>query len=291
MLHFLLFLLQAWIFGGETDDVFGVPYVRGLLHVLVAVDFGLFVGPVGKWGCVRPHGYLGGYVNQFEVAGHGFPFLVGFAVLDANLEECIVEAFSSCDILGNGGEFLVGWVIWRCDVVGKEDGICDYMPEPNLITVVYGVTNDGWISRIDDLPVIVRVIVWVACNLLALRGDTSIVIAKRVPIRMAVQENPRVFVLHGNHVAILNTHTLHRHDIIRKRLLELRCHEIIARSRTRQNRKMHLEPEEIQQEGHDDQPHSPRKEVLPKVNQTQRALSPIHIQQIPQLKQHRHTHR
>ena len=63
-----------------------------------------------------------------------------------------------------------------------------------------------------------------------------------------------LLVSHDDGVVILDGNRLHRHDVIAERFLKLRGHEVVPRARFGQDGKVHLEPEEVEQEWHDDQP-------------------------------------
>lgn len=56
---------------------------------------------------MSPHGHLGWYVKEPEVAGLCFPCLVGVAVDKHKLEEGVVV--SGMIVLGPGSKLLVSW--------------------------------------------------------------------------------------------------------------------------------------------------------------------------------------
>jgi hypothetical protein len=68
--------------------------------------------------------------------------------------------------------------------------------------------------------------------------------------------------------------------------LELRGHEVVARSGAGEDGEVNLEPEEVEDEGHDDQPKGTRRKVLPKVGQAQGAARSLYIQKIPEIDAH-----
>lgn len=70
VLHLLDFLLVAGVVLGERRDVIHIPDVAALLHILVTVDLGLLVGPVGQRTRVSPHGHLSRNMDKLEVCRH-----------------------------------------------------------------------------------------------------------------------------------------------------------------------------------------------------------------------------
>lgn len=118
-LDLALLLLATGVVFRERRDVFGNPHVGAGGDLLVAVDFLLSVGPLGKRAGVSPHSNLAGEVNELEVAGNGLEVLVGLASLDSNLEESVVLAITICFFSAHSGEFLVGGIVRRSNIVGE----------------------------------------------------------------------------------------------------------------------------------------------------------------------------
>jgi len=56
-----------------------------------------------------PHSYFRGHVNELEVRGHGLE--VALALVDLDLEKCIIEAVSVGFIDSHRRELLVGRVV------------------------------------------------------------------------------------------------------------------------------------------------------------------------------------
>lgn len=130
---------------------------------------------------------------------------------------------------------------------------------------------------------VVRVVEGVSRHLLSLTGDTSVIITKWVLIRVAVEVGLGLLVPEHNVVKVVNRNRIARHHIIAQRLLELGRHEVITRPRLGEDRKVNLEPEEVEQERDEDETERAGRKVLPKVYQRQRALATVDIKQIPQI--------
>lgn len=137
----------------------------------------------------------------------------------------------------------------------------------------------GW----KNLPLIVGVIVWVSSHLLALARNATIVVSKWVLVGVTMKVHLRLFVPNCKVVAVLNAHGLHGHNIVAERLLEFRCHKVVARSRPIENRKVHLEPEEVQEEWHNDQTNCAVGKVFPKLRKRKRTLWTLVIEEVPKV--------
>lgn len=70
------------------------------------------------------------------------------------------------------------------------------------------------------------------------------------------------FVSQSNRIVIVDRDSVGQHDIVAQCLLEFRSHEVVSRSRAGQDCKVNLEPEEVENEGHDNQAKSTRCKVL-----------------------------
>lgn len=73
------------------------------------------------------------------------------------------------------------------------------------------------------------------------------------------------------------------HQVITKSLLKLRAHEIVSRTRPRQDGKMYLEPEEVEEERDNDKSHGASGEVLAKSDKVQSPFLAVDVQQIPEV--------
>jgi hypothetical protein len=282
-LHLSLLALEPravlWDGGYLVDE----PDVGGLRDVLVAVDLLLLVCPVWERGGVGPHGDFGGVVDEFELCGEGFEFLVWLAVLDADLEEGVVVAGAVGVVEGNGGEFLVGWVVGGGDVVGEEDGVCDDVAELDEVVVAHDAVEGVLAVGGEDLPVVVGVVEGVAGNLLSLAGDTSVIVTKRVFIRVTVEVCLGLLVSEHDVVKVVNRNRIGRHEVITQRLLELGRHEVITRARLGEDGEVNLEPEEVEQERDEDETERAGGEVLAEIDQRERALATVDIEKIPEV--------
>lgn len=280
-------VVETRAIGRDGGDLIDEPDVGGLSDVLVAVDFLLLVGPVGKGGGVGPHCYFAGVVDEFELCGEGLECLAWLAVLYADLEEGVVVAAAVGVFDGDGGEFLVGGVVGRGDVVGEEDGVGDDVAELDEVVVVdYEAFGDDSVLLFgsgQDLPVVVCVVERVSRNLLSLTGDTSVIITKRVLIRVTVEVGLGLLVSEHDVIVVVDRNSIARHDVIAQRLLELGRHEIITRARLSEDGEVNLEPEEVEQEWDNDQTDRAGSKVLAEVDERQRALATVDIKQIPQV--------
>lgn len=243
------------------------------------------MAPVRKGGGVSPHGNLAGVVNEFEVARDSLEFLCVLATLDADLEERIGRSGSVCVFQRHRCKFLVGRIERRRNVVGKENCVCDQMTETDKFMVLY-MTSHFLLSPDfgrQDLPVVVGIVVRVSSHLLALAGNAPIIVAERVSGVMAMKIRLGLLVAESDGVVVVDGNGIGQHDIIRKCLLELGGHEVVTRARTGENGEVNLKPEQIEDEGHDDQPKGTRGEVLAKVGQAQATTWSLDVEQIPQV--------
>ena len=62
-----------------------------------------------------PHGDLGWHVNKLEVSRHGLE--IALALVDLELKESVVVACTGCFVLAHSGEFLVGRIVRRSNIV------------------------------------------------------------------------------------------------------------------------------------------------------------------------------
>lgn len=109
--------LSAGVVSRQSGNVLNQPNVGAGRNLFVAVDFLLAGAPVRQGLAVRPHGNFAGVVNELEVTGNRLEFLVGLAILNSNLEQSIVDTTAKSVFQRNSGEFLVGWVERRSNIV------------------------------------------------------------------------------------------------------------------------------------------------------------------------------
>ena len=181
---------------------------------------------------MSPHGNLARVVDQLEVAGDTLEFLIGLAMLDTDLEKSVSRAVTIGISNGNGGEFLVRRIVRRSNVVREQDGIRDDMAKPHEIMVLDVVAEllVVW-ARGEDLPVIVGIVEGIASHLLTLARNTAIVVPQRVPIRVTVEVGLGLLVPEADGVIVINGDSVGEHNVVTEGLLELRGHEVVARSR------------------------------------------------------------
>lgn len=290
MLDLAWLVLQTLTVGGERWDLLDIPDVAGLLNVLVAVDLCLLVSPVGEGSSMGPHGDSGREMNELEVRRHGLEVLTRLATVDFDLEESFVEAVSVGILKWDGGELLVGWVVWGRNVVGEKPGVSDQVAKADDVAVLDVMTRLlwKWLGR-NDLPHVVGVIMRVSSDLLSLTRDSPVIVAQRVPVSVAVEVHLGFLVLDGDGVVVINGNRLLCHDVVAESLLEFRAHKVIARSRPRKNGKVDLEPEKVEQERNNDQTNNSGRKMLSEIGQGQGALPPVDVEQIPQINSYRNT--
>lgn len=162
------FLLVAGVLSSKGRDVIDIPDVAALLDVLVAVDFGLLVRPLGKRLGMSPHSNLGGDVNQLEVRRHGLEVAFAFGI-HLDLEHGIIVTRSVSLLHVYGGELLVGRVVWRRDIVCQKHRIGNDVTEANNISNLNALTFSA-LQRLDgqDLPVVIGIVMGVTGDLLSL---------------------------------------------------------------------------------------------------------------------------
>lgn len=203
-LDLALLLLATRVVFRQRRNVFSNPHVRAGSDLLVAVDFLLPVGPLGKRVGVSPHSNLAGEVNELEVAGNSLEVLVGLASLNSNLKKSVVLAITICFFSGHSGEFLVGGVVRRSNIVGEQNLVRDDVSKSNQLLVPYDAAELLIVAGRDDLPVVVCVVVGIASDLLALAGNTTIVISQRVGVGVAVKVRLGLLVSDGNGIIVLD---------------------------------------------------------------------------------------
>ena len=117
MLDLPLLLFGSLIVWIQRWNVIHIPDVAGLGKVLVSVDLLLLEGPFWEWLSVSPHGDLAWVVDDLDEGGEGAELLVVLAILNADLEESVVIALSSCILVRYGGKLLIGRIVWRGNIV------------------------------------------------------------------------------------------------------------------------------------------------------------------------------
>lgn len=174
--------------------------------------------------------------------------------------------------------------------MGEEVGIGDEMSQLDDIANLDTVTRllRDWLGW-DDLPHVVGVVVGVSSDLLALAGDSAIVVSQRVFVGVTVQVDLGLLVLDADVVVVVNRDSRLRHHVVAECRLELGAHEVVAGTRTRQDGEVDLEPEEVQKEWNHDKSSNTRDQVLAKVGQRKGALSPVDVKQRPQINGDWHT--
>ena len=120
---------------------------------------------------MSPHGNLGWYVNEPEVAGLCFPCLIGVAVDKHKLEEGVIV--SGMVVLGPGGEFLVGWHQGGGNIVSKKVALCIDVEKLEYILVAHNTAASCFGQSLggNNFPVVVGIVVTISGNLLTLRRN------------------------------------------------------------------------------------------------------------------------
>lgn len=89
---------------------------------------------------------------------------------------------------------------------------------------------------------VVGIVEWISCNLLALARYPAIFVSKRIVLIMAVKVGLGIFVAQSDKIVVVDVNGESMHRVVGQRLLKLWRHEVIARARSCQNGKMDLEP-------------------------------------------------
>jgi hypothetical protein len=220
-------------------------------------------------------------MNELEVDRHGLEVRARLCTVGSDFKEGIVEAFTIGILVADSGELLVGGVVRRGDIVGEKPSVGHDMAKTNNIPDVYTMSrlySDG-ASGGHNLPQVVGVVVGISSDLLTLRGDTAVVVAKRIPVRVTVKIDLGVLVADVDGIVVVDADRLLCHDVVAERLLELGAHKVVARSRTGQDGKVDLEPEEVEHEGDDYQASNAGGQVLAEFRQTKGALSTVDVEE------------
>lgn len=144
------------------------------------------MSPFRKGLGVSPHSNFAGVVDQLEMARDTLEFLVLLPMLNANLKKSVIGTGGIGILEAAGRKLLVRRVIGRSDVVGHQNRIRDDVSKPDELIVLDMVAHLVIVIGGDNLPVVVRVVVRITSHLLALAGNTAIVVSQWVLGIMAV---------------------------------------------------------------------------------------------------------
>lgn len=95
------------------------PDRTSLVGILVAVDLLLLESPLGQKLCVRPQGYLCGYVDKSEMSTLALPGSSRVTIIKTEMEKSIIVA--GMVVLGPCREFFICWHQRRCNIVSQEE--------------------------------------------------------------------------------------------------------------------------------------------------------------------------
>lgn len=285
VLDFARLLLRAVRVLGKSRNVLGIPDVAGLESVLVSVNLSLLESPLRQGSGVSPHGDLCGNVDKLEVDRHGLEVGASLCAVDSDLEEGIVEALAIGIIVADSGEFLVGRVVRRGDIVGEEPCVghemakTDNITNMDAVTVLLGNVTGGR----NDLPEVVGVVVRVSGDLLALGRNATIVITERVLVGVTVKVDLGVLVADVDSVVVVDADRLLSHDVVAESLLEFRAHKVVTRTGAVEDGKVDLEPEKVEHEGNDNQTSDTSSQVLAELGKAESALSAVDVEKRPEV--------
>lgn len=282
-LHLSLLLLAAGVILRKRGNVLGNPHIGADCDLLVAIDFLLFVAPIGKRTGVCPHGNFAGEVDKLEMAGNSFELLAGLRCLDSNLEKSVVLAFAKRFLRRYGGELLVSGVIRRSDIMREQNLVCDNVPKSNQVQVPDNPVRILLVVGRKNLPVVVCVVVRITSDLLALAGDTAVIISQGVGVGVAVKVGLGLLVPDGDVIVVVNIDGICQHDVVAQSFLEFWRHEIVARTGSSQDGKVHLEPEKIEKEWQNDEANGAGYKVLSKQLQADSTVASLNVQKIPEI--------
>lgn len=132
---------------------------------------------------------------------------------------------------------------------------------------------------------IVGIVEGVACDLLTLTRYTTVVISQRILVRMAMEECFGILVPQDDGVIVLDVDGGLMHEIVAQSLLKFRGHKVVTRPRSGQDGEVNLEPEEIEEEGNDDETQSSCRKVLAKGEKIQSSTFAFDVEEIPEIDQ------
>ena len=283
-LDLLLRLRATRVVRGERHDVLNKPDIGALCQLLVAIDLLLLMTPIRKWFRVSPHGNLARVVDQLEVTRDTLELLVLLSMLNTDLKQSIGRTVTIGLPEGDSSELLVGRVVRRSNVVREQDGIRDDVAKPNEIMVLDVVAKLLVVrARGKNLPVVVGIVEGITSHLLTLARNTAIIVPQRILVRVGMEVGLGLLVPEADGVIVVNGDSVSEHNVVAEGLLEFRGHEVVARSRASEDGEVDLEPEEVEDEGHNDQTKSASSKVLAKLGQCQSATRTLDVQEIPQV--------
>lgn len=212
---------------------------------------------------MSPHGDLGRVVNELELAGHGLEVVAYANTFDLELEESVVDTLDG-GVTVDGGELLVGGVVWRSNIVRQEHGVGIGVEETNDIAAlnIKGGLLLGQVGSREDDPLVIGVVVRVSGNLLSLGRDSTVFITEWVSGSVGVEIGFGILVAEGDFVVIVDVDAGKGHQVIGQGLLESRGHEIVTGSASVEDGKVDLEPEKVKAERNNDQSDSSGQEVV-----------------------------
>ncbi|KAK5624355.1 hypothetical protein RRF57_000070 [Xylaria bambusicola] len=103
---------------------------------------------------------------------------------------------------------------------------------------------------------------------------------------MTVEESLGLLVTNRDGIIVVDGYGIGSQHIIRKCLLELGCHEVITGTRTCEDSKVDLEPEQIEQEGQYNQAYRAGCEMISELRESQRTANSLDVQKIPKINNH-----
>lgn len=283
LLDLALRLLTAGAISGQRGNVLDDPDVGTGRDLLVSVDLLLLISPLRQRLGVSPHGDLAWVVDELEVTRDGLEVLVLLAMLNSDLEESVVLALSVGILNRDSRELLVGGVVGRSDIVREQDLVGTNVPQADQVVVLDDTTQLLVVVHGKDLPVVVGIVVGVTGDLLALARDTAIIVAERVSVLVTVEVGLGLLVANADAVVVLDVNSVGQHDVVAEGLLELGGHEVVAGAGAVEDGKVDLEPEEVEQEGHDDQTKGSGSKVLGELLEADGAIGSVDVEQVPEV--------
>lgn len=282
-LDLALRLLATRMIGRQRSNILSDPDIGAGCNLLVTVDLLLLVAPLGQRLGVSPHGNFAWVVDELEVTGNRLEVLVLLSVLNSNLEKSVLLTLAKCLLRGDSSEFLVGRVVRRGDIVREKNLVSTDVAETNKIVVLDNASKLLVVIGGQKLPVVVGIVVRVTSNLLTLAGNTAIVVSEGVTVLMTVEVGLSLLVSDSNAVVVLDVNRVGQHDIVAQGLLEFGSHEIVTRTGSVEDGEVNLEPEEVEQEGHDDQTKGTSSEVLGELLHANGTTRSVDVKKIPEV--------
>lgn len=266
------------------DDRVDKPDGGFIVDVLVSVDLLLLVCPVGELLGVRPHRNLRRNVDQAEVSGLGLPGVTLLSVHKTQLEERVIVARNV--ILRPRCEFFVRRHERRRDIVREQQCLRVDVEELEHVVVSNDTSTSGLGESLgrNNLPVVVGVIVSVTGDLLTLATDTTIVVLKRILVRVRVQEYAGILVPDRNGVVVADlccscnvfsvaihslneelTVAVQQKFVTAQRLLERGAHEGVAGTGVGEKGKMDPEDGKVEEQREHNESDSSCSKLFPEV--------------------------